>query len=47
LLAGGKLPPDARSMSAGRIGAVEIRGSEIILGEPIKFTKANIDQFDF
>ena len=35
------------SMTGGRIGAVEIRGSEIILGEPIKFTKANIDQFDF
>jgi rhamnose transport system substrate-binding protein/rhamnose transport system permease protein len=37
----------ARSLHGGRIGAVEIRGSEIILGEPIKFTKANIDQFDF
>ena len=47
LLADGKLPADARSIAAGRIGPVEIRGSEIILGEPIKFTKANIDQFDF
>ena len=47
LLANGKLPPGARSIAGGRIGAVEIRGSEIILGEPIKFTKANIDQFDF
>jgi rhamnose transport system substrate-binding protein len=47
LVADGKLPPGVRSLAGGRIGAVEIRGSEIILGEPIKFTKANIDQFDF
>jgi len=47
LLAQGKVPIGARSLHAGRIGNVEIRGSEIILGEPIKFTKANIDQFDF
>ena len=26
---------------------VKIRGSEIILGEPMRFTKANIDRFDF
>jgi rhamnose transport system permease protein len=47
LAASGKLPPGLASMTGGRIGAVEIRGSEIVLGEPIKFTKANIDQFDF
>lgn len=47
LLANGKLPPNARSLIGGRLGSVEIRGSEIVLGEPIKFTKANIDQFDF
>jgi rhamnose transport system substrate-binding protein len=47
LLANGTLPAGARAMTGGRIGSVEIRGSEIILGEPIKFTKANIDQFDF
>ena len=46
-LAQGRVPPGAKSMTGGRIGVVEIRGSEIILGEPIKFTKANIDQFDF
>lgn len=46
-LAQGSVPIGARSLDAGRIGTVEIRGSEIILGEPIKFTKANIDQFDF
>ncbi len=47
LLAQGKVPPGARSLGAGRIGNVEVRGDEIILGEPIKFTKANIDRFDF
>ena len=37
----------ATSMSAARLGVVQIRGSEIILGEPLRFTKANIDRFDF
>jgi rhamnose transport system permease protein len=47
LLAQGKVAPGVRSIGAGRIGNVEVRGDEIILGEPIKFTKANIDRFDF
>ena len=40
-------PPVQSSVEAGRLGVVQIRGSEIILGPPLKFTKANIDQFDF
>jgi rhamnose transport system substrate-binding protein len=47
LLAQGKVASGVRSLGAGRIGNVEVRGDEIILGEPIKFTKANIDRFDF
>jgi rhamnose transport system substrate-binding protein len=47
LLLEGTLKAGAQSMQAGRLGAVQIRGSEIILGPPLKFTKANIDQFDF
>ena len=43
----GSLAAGAQSVQAGRLGAVQIRGSEIILGPPLKFTKANIDQFDF
>ena len=43
----GRLASGARSVAAGRLGTVEIRGSEIILGPPLMFTKANIDQFDF
>jgi rhamnose transport system permease protein len=35
------------SLEAGRLGPIEIRGSEVILGKPFIFNKANIDQFDF
>ena len=43
----GALRGGATSVAVGRLGSLQIRGSEIILGEPLKFTKANIDQFDF
>jgi rhamnose transport system permease protein len=46
-LAQGALKAGAASLIAGRLGKIEIRGSQIILGEPTKFTKANIDKFDF
>jgi rhamnose transport system permease protein len=46
-LARGTLSPSAETVQAGRLGVVQIRGREIILGPPLKFTKANIDQFDF
>lgn len=32
---------------AGRLGAREIRGDHVMLGEPFVFTKENIDRFDF
>ncbi len=35
------------SYQAGRLGPIEVRGSEVILGKPVIFNKANIDQFDF
>jgi len=41
------LTAGAASLQAGRLGVVHIRGSEIVLGEPLRFTKANIDLFDF
>jgi rhamnose transport system substrate-binding protein len=47
LLAQGKLQSGAKSIQAGRLGPIEIRGREIILGEPLKFTKSNIDNYDF
>ena len=47
LMARGALAPSASSIEAGRLGKVEIRGSEIILGPPLLFTRQNIDKFDF
>jgi rhamnose transport system substrate-binding protein len=46
-LAGGQLGAGVASMEAGRLGKIEIRGSEVILGPPLKFTKANIDKYNF
>jgi rhamnose transport system permease protein len=43
----GAVAPGATTMQAGRLGQVQITGTEIILGPPLKFTAANIDQFDF
>jgi rhamnose transport system substrate-binding protein len=47
LLSANGLPPGTQSIQAGRLGTIQIRGSEIILGAPVMFTKANIDRFDF
>jgi rhamnose transport system permease protein len=43
----GKLRPGVTSFEAGRLGKIEIRGSEVILGAPMIFDKTNVDQFDF
>jgi rhamnose transport system permease protein len=42
-----KLRNGATSLQAGRLGTLQVRGSEIILGEPLIINKANIDQMDF
>jgi rhamnose transport system substrate-binding protein len=47
LLAQNKLQAGAASFEAGRLGRIGIRGSEVILGKPVIFNKANIDQFNF
>ena len=47
LMAQQKLAPGAPSLEAGRLGRIEIRGREIILGPPLFFNKDNIDDFDF
>jgi rhamnose transport system permease protein len=47
LLAQNKLRAGAASFRAGRLGQIDIRGGEVILGEPVIFNKTNIDQFDF
>jgi rhamnose transport system permease protein len=47
LLAQNKLAAGAASVQAGRLGTLQIRGSEIILGTPLIINKQNIDQMDF
>jgi rhamnose transport system permease protein len=39
--------PGATSIEAGRLGIIEVRGSEIILGAPLLMNKGNIDRYDF
>jgi rhamnose transport system permease protein len=35
------------TLEAGRLGTVEVRGTQVILGKPFIFNKSNIDQYDF
>jgi ABC-type sugar transport system substrate-binding protein len=42
-----KIPKDVVSISAGRLGHLDVRGSEIILGQPLIIDKRNIDSLDF
>jgi rhamnose transport system permease protein len=46
-LARGTLRAGATSFNAGRLGKVEIRASDIILGAPLLFRRDNIDRFNF
>jgi rhamnose transport system substrate-binding protein len=46
-LADGTLKPGATSFDAGRLGTVEIKGDNVLLGKPFVFTKENIDEFNF
>ena len=43
----GRLKPGDKTFEAGRLGKLDIEGTDIILGKPFVFTKENIDQFDF
>ena len=46
-LAQNRLKPGAANLQAGRLGAIEIRGDQVILGAPVIFNKSNIDGVDF
>jgi ABC-type sugar transport system substrate-binding protein len=47
-VADGKLQPGATELEAGKLGKLSVvNGSEILLGPPFVYSKANIDQFDF
>ena len=43
----GELKPGATQIHAGRLGDKPILGDQVLLGRPMKFTKANIDQYKF
>ncbi len=43
----GELKPGVATFKAGHLGELKINGSEILLGQPLIFDKANIEQFDF
>jgi rhamnose transport system substrate-binding protein len=46
--ADGKLKPGAAEVEAGKLGKLKVvNGSEVLLGPPFVYSKANIDQFDF
>jgi rhamnose transport system permease protein len=47
MLSQNKIPAGATSFQAGRLGTLEIKGSEIILGAPLLIDKRNIDKLDF
>jgi rhamnose transport system permease protein len=42
-----KIAPGATSVTAGRLGSLQIHGSEIILGTPMIINRSNIDQLNF
>jgi rhamnose transport system permease protein len=41
------LAPGTSAIEAGRLGRIEVRGSEIVLGAPLLMNKSNIDRYDF
>jgi rhamnose transport system substrate-binding protein len=47
LAAAGTLAPGATVIDGGRLGSIDVRGAEVLLGTPLVMTKANIDGFDF
>jgi rhamnose transport system permease protein len=47
LLAENKFPTGAPSLSAGRLGNIDVRDGQIVLGAPLLINKANIDSLDF
>jgi rhamnose transport system substrate-binding protein/rhamnose transport system permease protein len=43
----GDLSAGQRKLKAGRLGEIEVREDQVMLGAPFVFSKNNIDQFDF
>ena len=46
-LADGTIKPGVESLDAGRLGKLEVKGDNVLLGKPFVFTKENIEKFNF
>jgi hypothetical protein len=46
-VADGTLKPEDNAFMAGRLGKVKIDGDNVLLGNIMVFTKANIDKYNF
>jgi rhamnose transport system substrate-binding protein len=46
-VARGELKPGDTTLTAGRLGTMQVKGDNVLLGVPFTFNKENIDQFDF
>jgi rhamnose transport system substrate-binding protein len=46
-LGAGNLKRGAGDLKAGKLGAIEVREADVLLGAPFIFNKTNIDRFDF
>ncbi len=39
--------PESGKIKAGRLGEIQVKDREVLLGEPMRFDKSNIDKYDF
>ena len=39
--------PDNGTIKAGRLGEIKVKDREVLLGEPIRFDKDTVDNYDF
>jgi rhamnose transport system substrate-binding protein len=39
--------PENGTIQAGRLGEIKVKDREVLLGEPIRFDKENVDKYDF
>jgi rhamnose transport system permease protein len=46
-LSAGRLKRGVSELKAGKLGVIEVREDDVMLGAPFIFNKANIDRFDF
>ena len=47
LVAEHRIPAGAKTVHVGRLGDLEIRGSEIVLGKPLRIDRNNVDALHF